>query len=291
MNFKKLKIKSAYDSTEDDILNLFYIPVLSYAKEYWRLCGFFSSSSLAVAAKGISKLIENNGKMKIVTSPKLTKEDVEAILEGYKQKEKIIEKKLLMELSDFESEIIKDHVRALAWMVANGKLEIKIVIIKDKETPLDQETLEKKGIFHQKVGILKDSEGNMISFSGSINETATGWLENIEEFKVFRSWEVGELPYLSADIEKFKKFWSKGTKEVEVMSLPMAVEKKLIQLAPRDIKELKLIEKIQKETLQPKLKLRDYQEIALKNWIANGYKGIIEIATGGGKTYIGIKCI
>jgi len=73
MSFKELNLRPCYDSREDDILNSFYIPVLSYAQQYLRLCGFFSSTSLALASKGISKLIENNGEMKIVTSPKLTK--------------------------------------------------------------------------------------------------------------------------------------------------------------------------------------------------------------------------
>lgn len=294
MNFKELKIKPAYDSTKDDVLTSFYIPVLSNAKEYCRLCGFFSSSSLAVAAKGISKLVENDGKMKIVTSPKLTKEDVEAIVQGHKQKESVIEEKLLTELSNFESEIIRDHVKALAWMVANGKLEIKIIVPKTSEgVPLDSESITKKGMFHQKVGILKDSEGNIISFSGSINETATAWLENIEEFKVFRSWIRGELPYLSSDLEKFRKYWL-GGKEIEVLSVPSAVERKMIEIAPKDVSELKLVEKI-RENVQLKaikrFELRDYQKEAMESWFSNDCKGILEIATGLGKTFVAIKCI
>lgn len=295
MNFKKLKIKPAYDSREDDVVNSFYIPVLSHAKEYYRLCGFFSSSSLAVAAKGISKLIKNNGKMRIVASPKLSKEDIKAIVEGHKQIEKVIEERLLTELSDFENEIVKDHVRALAWMVAHKKLEIKVAVTKSSEgVPLDHQVLDKRGIFHQKVGILKDSEGNMLSFSGSINETATGWLENIEEFKVFRDWMDGEISYLSNDVEKFKKYWLGEGKRTETISIPLAVEKKLIQIAPPNISELKLVENFQKRVPifeAPKLMLRDYQQKAMQSWLSNDYKGILEMATGTGKTYVGIKCI
>jgi len=39
------------------------------------------------------------------------------------------------------------------------------------------------------MGILKDLEGNIISFSGSDNETVPGWLHNDEQFHVFCSWK------------------------------------------------------------------------------------------------------
>lgn len=301
MSFKDLKLKPCYDSREDDILNSFYIPVLSNAKQYLRLCGFFSSTSLAIASKGISKLIENNGQMKIVTSPKLTKEDVNAILEGYKKSGDAIEEKMIKELDNFENEIIRDHVRALAWMIAHKKLDIKIVVIRDDEDNLlDYKNVIRKGIFHQKVGILKDEHGNMISFSGSINETASGWLENIEEFKVFRSWIKGEFPYLLSDLEKFKKYWLGSIRKIEVMRIPTAVRKKFIQIAPPDISELRLIEKIRPAISKSRgffvlhkkeVSLREYQKEAVNSWIKNNYKGIIEMATGTGKTYVAIHCI
>ena len=40
-----------------------------------------------------------------------------------------------------------------------------------------------KVFFIRKIGILMDSLGNMVSFSGSDNETANGWIYNIEEFQ------------------------------------------------------------------------------------------------------------
>ena len=48
MSLKDISIKIKYDSDEDDLLNDFYIPVLSEANEYYRLSGFFNSSSLSV---------------------------------------------------------------------------------------------------------------------------------------------------------------------------------------------------------------------------------------------------
>ena len=41
------------------------------------------------------------------------------------------------------------------------------------------------GIHHEKVGIFTDEDGDSLSFSGSVNETWSGWTANSEEFKVF----------------------------------------------------------------------------------------------------------
>jgi hypothetical protein len=113
MNFKNLPIKKFYSSDEDDILNDFYIPALKEAHSYTRLTGFFSSSSLYLAARGIKGLIENEGNMKIITSPKLNKEDVRIILDSKENPEKYIENKLLSVLGSLELEneqFISDHL-------------------------------------------------------------------------------------------------------------------------------------------------------------------------------------
>ena len=65
MGFKSLKLNVSYETTErqTELLDEFYIPVLEHAVKYYRIAGFFSSSALSVAAKGIEGLIKNDGKM------------------------------------------------------------------------------------------------------------------------------------------------------------------------------------------------------------------------------------
>lgn len=286
MSFLDLELKSDYDSEDDDILNDFYISVLAKARKYDRLAGFFSSSALAVAARGIASFIENGGSMRLIVGAALQKSDVEAIKMGKEQPEKVLSEVMLRNLKEVYDELIRDHVRALAWLVARNQLEIKVAVVVDKNgDPVDQDTAMKSGIFHQKVGILEDAEGNTISFSGSVNETATAWEENIEEFKVFRSWIEGEMCHLMSDKSKFEKYWHGKTSRVRIMDVPSAVREQLIKLAPSDIRELKL------ERFQKKPKLRDYQVEAISRWLENGGKGIFEMATGTGKTYAAIGCI
>jgi superfamily II DNA or RNA helicase len=296
MNLKDLIFKKSYESDSDDILNSFYIPALSVSVKYQRLAGFFSSTSLAVAAKGISSFICNNGKMQLICSAKLQKADVEAIVKAEKTIEKLVELSALQELrliGQIEDQCFSDHVQALAWMVAHGFLEIKIAIVKDERNkPLDAFEVIQVGIFHQKVGILYDLDGNIISFSGSDNESASGWTKNIEEFKVFRGWEEVERQYLETDRRKFHKFWDGFANRVEVMDVPQAVKNKLIEMAPEDFEGLKLRLAHHNENKQKKeIKLWGHQLEAIQKWLVNEKKCIFEMATGTGKTLTALGCV
>jgi primosomal protein N' len=231
--------------------------------------------------------------MRLVVSPKLRKDDLDAIILAHKDPEKVIEEKMLNELEKIEDEFIKNHVYALGWMVANGKLEIKVALICDEHgNPLRYEEGEKSGIFHQKVGILKDAEGNVVTFSGSINESAAGWFGNIEEFKVFRSWDTSEQEYVEADILKFDTFWNNLSERVKVMKIPEAVKKKLIELAPKDIEKLDLEKWYPKVSgRRDKIMLFEHQKEAVESWVKNGMRGIFEMATGTGKTFAALECL
>lgn len=292
VGLKDIPLKRSYDSDSDNILADFYIPALSGSMRYSRLTGFFSSTSLAIAAKGISGLIRNGGHIRLITGAKFRKTDIEAIKEAYKEPERILEEAMLRELNRLEDEFVRDHIRALAWMVANEKLKIKVAIVFDDDGyPLDSRTLEKQGVFHQKVGILEDFEGNQISFSGSENESAAGWQGNIEEFKVFRSWIEAEREYFNADLLKFEKFWHGFAKRTKVMDVPRAIEEKLVEVAPDNIEELDLERWIRREGRGSPIVLRNYQTKAIDSWLANEKKGIFEMATGTGKTITALGCL
>ena len=291
MSLRDLRLKKSYDSDSDNILRGFYVPALSRSTLYKRLTGFFSSTSLAVAAKGITSLISNGGSMKLISGAKFRKEDIEAIVKAYEDPESIIERTMLEELESLENQFVKDHVRALGWMIAKGKLEIKVAILCDENGhPLDEKAVDKRGIFHQKVGVLEDVGGNQISFSGSDNESATGWQSNIEEFKVFKSWVDSEKEYFDADLSKFKKFWQGYADRTRVIDMPRAIEEQLIEIAPESVEELDLDRWIEKKG-QDQLGLRNYQVEAIKCWFANDRKGIFEMATGTGKTITALGCL
>ncbi|MBL7060686.1 MAG: DEAD/DEAH box helicase family protein [Actinobacteria bacterium] len=297
MSLKDLNFKKRYSSSKDNLLRDFYTPALSEAVNYHRLSGFFSSAVLAIASRGISKFIYNNGHMKLVCGSKLRREDVEEIRKNSDNFDEIIEKNMLNELGNLEDIFIEEYIKALGWLVRKGRLEIKVAIVfDDKGIPMDYEKVNEKGLFHPKIGILEDSLGNKISFSGSINETAQGWLNNVEEIKVFRSWVDIENEYFLEDVDLFDDYWKGNAIDFKVFDLPVAIQKKLINSSPKDFEELK-IEEIErkivsiKKSKKRKIDLRDYQKEAIQYWMNNDKKGIFEMATGTGKTFTALGCL
>ena len=283
MTLKNVNLKIKYDSDEDDLLNDFYIPILSEAKEYYRLSGFFNSSSLAVAACGLENFIKNNGKMKLITSVIFSENDLNRIKEAEMNPLKIIEENFIQDLNNISNEFVKDHLAALGWMIANKHLEIKVAFPKDLNS-----------LFHPKVGVLKDSNQNVVSFSGSDNETSSGWLSNIEEFKVFASWKSGHQEIIDSDLDSFLKYWDNNAKKVTVIEVPKAIKKDLIKMAPDNIDNLNfhnLSNYCGGSISKDDRKLRFYQQDALNSWFNNECRGIFELATGTGKTFTALKCL
>lgn len=283
MGLRELELLSSYETEREKthLLDTFYIPVLEQAQAYYRIAGFFSSSALTVAAEGIEGLIHNGGKMYLLISPALSKSDYETI-----QRHGIVQAEDAM-FQDFDvTGPVSDNVRALAWMLDKGYLKIKIVI--GRQSPVS--------LFHQKVGIITDKAGDQISFSGSINETARGWMENIEEFKVFRSWERGQLEYVNSDFQKFCDYWKNKRPQVAaVYDLPEAITEKLIRVKPDDVMELSIMRRYGKSLKQGgtknRLSLFPHQEKAVERWKANGGSLLMEMATGTGKTRTAIGCM
>ena len=294
MSLRDIFLKKVYSSCKDNILKDFYIPTLTESTTYKRIAGFFSSSSLTIAAKGILNLIENNGTMQLIVSPKLNHDDLNTIKNYYENPEDFLEKIMLKELDNFYDEFTKNHIFALGWMLSKNKLEIKVAV-PSHEVLNNYDSLEvivQTAIFHQKIGILTDSQENIISFSGSINETANSWLNNIEEFKVFRSWENDELEYLYNDLENFSEFWNGDSKNVKICSLPEAIKNKMINIAPDEISKIKIdYSNSVHEPIIKKISLHPHQKIAISKWFENNCMGILEMATGTGKTFTALGCL
>ena len=288
-----LPLKRCYDSDSDDLLGDFYVPALSVSVRYRRLAGYFSSTSLAVAARGLSRFVLNGGTMQLVSGVTLSRDDVEVITQAREGKTSLLGSLLLGSLEDLEAEFVRDHVKALGWMIANGRLDIRVALpIPDDEIANPLEPFQGGGIFHPKVGILEDADGNVIAFSGSDNETASGWTHNIEEFKVFRSWVGAEKPYLDSDQEKFEKYWNDKAFRTKVVDIPDAVRNKLIQIAPTSFDEIGLEKWLRRAPRRHGTpQLWEHQSQAIQCWLENDKRGILEMATGTGKTFVALGCL
>lgn len=294
-----LFIKSSYRSGEDSVVRDFFAPCLSIASSYDRLAGFFSSSCFAVASHGILPFVQNGGHMRIVCSPRLQAGDAAIISKSPGGLEQVVTERLGQEIDRaITSAVEVDHFAVLAYMLAKGQLEMRLAVpAADDGPPRVADALQTIELFHEKVGILRDNSGNTVSFSGSINESALAWVGNIEEFKVFRSWESAQCEYQQSDTAHFDAVWEGSAPGIWTFDLPTAVANRLIQLAPveLDFKTLRLKSNPSSVDLpvveKAEVHLFRYQEDAIENWFAADRKGIFAMATGTGKTYTALGCV
>lgn len=291
MSFKLLDIKPSYESGIGDIVQDFYEPVLTEAVLYDRISGFFTSTSLAVAARGMCNFIKNGGIMRIITSPILSSDDIEIIEQLIENKDEVRSKELGLDLDALEDVFISDHVKAFGWLLSAGKIDIRLaILLGDDNKPITKDKILSAGLFHQKIGILTDIEGNHISFSGSINETASAWTKNDEEFKVFKEWDESSSYYYE-DRERFNNLWEGKKRNVVIVDLPHAVKNELIEYSKdfdvESISAKQYVERKRKQTSPFELdgiSLFYYQKDALDKWKRSGFSMLFEMATGTGKT-------
>ena len=178
----ELSLQRSYRSS-DDPLNTFYVPCLSRATSYDRAAGFFDSKSLAIGARGISGLIENGGTMRLLTSPRFTDDDLQAIrsaLDGELDEtngslEQSFDSTMTsalrrgLEAGEYAEHLEEDRFKFLAWMLKEDLLELRVAFM-----PEDPE-MNPYRMYHEKIGIIEDAHDNEVAFTGSINETAAGW--------------------------------------------------------------------------------------------------------------------
>lgn len=274
MSFKDLQLKVVYNSEFDDVASQFYIPVLKEAKNYKRAAAYYSSNSIKLIAEGLSGMFSNDGKVQLLVSVLVSEKDFDAVSKAIKTPDDILKEMPFYNGTELKELMQDDNVAAFAYLVATNRMEIKFVICKNPE-----------GIFHLKFGILTDLQNNLLCFSGSMNETYGGMKKNVDAFDVFRSWVTGGQEYINEYSNSFENYWNGKISKPDFVIIDLPDKAK------------NLIEEVYTKTInQPKKERslhepRNYQEEAINKWKANGYKGILEMATGTGKTLVALHCI
>lgn len=312
MSFKGLTIKNEYRNLLTNVVDDFYTPVLSQSVSYYRSVGFFSSTSLIRLSHGLSKLYKNNGHMLLVASPKLSAEDIEAIKKGYEERAKVIQNSLLREFAEPKNYFEQERLNLLANMIADGFLDINIALV-HKNSAI--------GIYHEKLGLMADAEGNKVAFSGSSNETLTAIELNYETIDVYCSWknETEKLKVLQKE-NAFKAIWDNDDPSLEVLHFPdlkeeiikryrvhkpnFAIDEEEKRDATYQTGEAVVTTVNSLTTNEPNepyvigapvlpsdVDLHDYQKEAICEWKKQKYCGVFDMATGTGKTYTGLGAI
>ncbi|MDW8802469.1 DEAD/DEAH box helicase family protein [Clostridium sp. A1-XYC3] len=292
MSLKDIEFKLQYRSDIDNLDNDFYNICMKQSSSYDRASGYFTSSSLKQCSQGLEQFIRKDGTIRLIVSPKLEKQDIEAIEKGLNSKEKVIEEVLIRELSLTEENIKNHTLSILSWLIYKNKLQIKIAVLKKL----------KLGIYHEKFGVFTDEFGYKVAFTGSANETVGGYTNNFESIDVYVPENQREMQRIKLKEENFNNMWSNNTGDLEVLDFPEAAVKKLLQYM--DYKnEINFADKLTSDTnpiyycksnkiAKPKyLSIRQYQKDAINSWIKNNGSGILEMATGTGKTITALYLI
>ena len=183
--------------------------------------------------------------MRLLCGADLSPDDVEAILRGESKRDTVesaAERAMLRSLERDDGDLdadIEARLEVLAWLVARGKLEIRVVLPKGTDG-LPIAGPDSQEYYHPKQGIFEDAAGNKLAFSGSSNESMRGWRQNYETFQVFASWprRIGPeaIPasgHRIAPIERdFEALWKGEDPGWIALRLPEAVRKRLLKRAP-----------------------------------------------------------
>lgn len=309
MGFNKKEIKFNYSTDEDNVLRDFYIPILAKSISYDRAVGYFSSQGLLKYLQGIDGLVKNNGKMRLIIGDTLSDDEYYAIKNSgnYQDVFKRLDSTWSEVFSKSETELENYRLQIFSWLLNRGFLEIRYAF-------------RRRGLFHKKIGIVKDANGLVIAFSGSMNETSNALISNkknpdgnSEEFSVYPSWKQEIFESLGQPkVDAFERVWNYSESNTITIDLPSHQYEYIRSIysdrkPPREGVEDKwskvfddMLESQKNEPndfLQPRIpkfigenkyQIREHQINALKKWQKNDYQGIMALATGAGKTITSI---
>lgn len=292
-----LPLKASYHKGADNIAADFYLPCMASAQRYDRAVGFFNSAIYAIAWPSLRDFVARGGRMRIICSPVLLPADIEALTQGYAEK---VEHEAASRLRDDVGLFLRDPflqkpAKVLATLVALGVLELRVAFLGSPGS---------RRLFHDKVGIFTDSEGDCVVFKGSMNETWAGLSAdgNLESVDVFLSWEAPREAYrVTQEGEYFEQLWDDRYTGVTVRPFPDVAREELVSAADTE-NWVRLVDEICAE-IESAAKLsadgprhshrvpRPHQAQALKDWLARGRRGIFEHATGSGKTFTALCAV
>ena len=291
MPLNDLALAFQYRSNDHVLARDVYDRCLPESVRYRRAVGYFASSVFATCSEAFQRFFANDGRMLLICSPFLSRQDIAAIATGLRDSPNITREHAKKPVEETLRKLATNPTMLLAWLVSSGRLEVKIAVV---------ESTGGNAIYHEKIGIFEDTKGSRVGFSGSANESQNGLRNNFEVIEIYRSWEPSESRRVERKQRDFMDLWDGDTPGVNIYSFAEAARLNLLRLRSAtendgdEVSENSPVVAVQNldETLgiPSSITLRHHQAEALRAWFRSGSKGLFEMATGSGKTITALSC-
>ena len=206
---RDLSLKQEYRSDVDDVVSEFFIPCLTNSIQYDRTVEFISIKSLSTLTFGLGNIQDHHAKIRLVSGHRFGTTDLNVLKKLFDQRV----------THRFNGNLIRDHkITELQKIINDFKLEIKIAIPNSEYVD---------GIFDERMGIFRDTNDDIVAFSGTSNATFDAENRNFESIDVFTSWD--DKSRVETKINNFEKLWNDETKYVQVYDLIFAERKNLLK--------------------------------------------------------------
>ncbi len=281
------QLKSHYRSGRDDLAADFFQPCMREASRYRRAVGYFSTSALLSWTDALPRVaLEDGLKIQLIASPELSEQDRDTLRTlGSAEQRASYRAMVVDKILDAIAALVEmpdDHglrAQIFAWLVANDRLELRFAFPEHVDDP---------GIFHEKIGIFDFPEHRTVAFTGSANETWAGHRRNYESIDVYRNWVEGETERVATKIEQFEEAWDGLAEGLHVLAPKGEVLDRLRGRAPRRLRDAPPPAPPPTPSApDPRWRHQDDAVAAFMDARA----GILEMATGTGKTRTAIKIL
>ncbi|MGL5370257.1 MAG: DEAD/DEAH box helicase family protein [Plesiomonas shigelloides] len=288
-------LSPVYFPNEINIVDELFIPVSKASSSFDCLSGYFSSKVLSELAEPLAYLLQNPNSMgRFVISQNLSKEDKDALLDAYTRNEPIFNH--LIDSDNLSKDTLAHcTLEVMKYLIISNRLDIRIALMKN-------------GMMHAKIWLFKTKFGT-IAIHGSGNATKQGLITNFERLVYSSSWESNNAKKIIDSFKnRFNTFWFGLREDTYTLNLNDKTIAKIIHstdVSTQTESFQELVNKIKKHlenkmsnqrlTIPTWLNYRDgdysHQGEAIDSWLENDKKGILSIATGGGKTLTSLAAI
>jgi superfamily II DNA or RNA helicase len=287
MSFQIRSDKSSWATPKDDVVEDVLNPAFAEATNVRIMAGFYSPDAIRELAYGLSKFItEKTGALRIICSQHIKKEDIPS-LEEAGELARLVSKQMLTDQQYAEDALVRYTREAIAMLYAESRIEIRIAV-------------SGSGMFHKKCYLFENGQSSILLF-GSANFSVGGFRKNQESLILFRSWSSDQSPreHILNCEEEFERIWSNNEAGMRVFDIcSETIEKLVASRTAKDVPTFPEEDACRVEesarNLGGEFTIPSYlvwengryihQSKAVYAWEQNFRKGILSIATGGGKT-------